>query len=332
MKLTPMVARRLLKHFLVQPLRTWRWPMYENRFLDLVSNRKLERISSPRQILRGVSDQYLLWLFAYSMNFGYQLGDLIPTMPPDDMQRNWTGKMGEATLREALHFFQIIRAMASKYSGGVAEDTKILDYGCGWGRIVRFFLRDVNYQNLWGCDCYQKAIEAARSENRWCNFELIGPFPPTPFLANTFDIIYLFSVFSHLSEDLQLKLLPEFWRILRPGGILIATTRTRDFIILCERLRQRANIPVNEDGCKRSFIGTEAFLSRYDEGLFCHSPSGGGGILEPSFYGESCIPRKYVENVWTEWFEILEYRRADRRCNQNTICCRKRQFEPSIAS
>ncbi len=320
-----MLARPILNRFLIQPARSCRWRLYERRFVRLLNSRKLEDFLAPRQFLKGASDQYLLWLCAYGSRLVDNPNGLIPTMPNDDVQRNWTGSTGETTLRQALRFFQIVRRMARRYSRDIAESVQVLDYGCGWGRIIRFFLRNVDHNNLYGCDCYPEAIEIAKRHNRWCTFEVVGPFPPTRFQPNKFDLIYLYSVFSHLSEDLHLALLQEFHRVLKPGGILIATTRTRGFILHCEKLRHQPKIPIQERGSSASFVDTASFLARYDEGRFCHSPTGGGGVLEPSFYGESCIPRKYVEHTWTQWFDLVEYRYADRKCDQNIICCRKRE-------
>src|SRR6202030_1974188 len=154
----------------------------------------------------------------------------------------------------------------------------------GWARTIRYFLRDVNHENLYGCDCYPQAVEAAAAHNKWCHFELTPPFPPTTLEANKFDLIYLYSVFSHLSEELHLALLQEFKRILKPGGILIATTRHRNFILYCRTLTQ-VNLPVQLRGSSYQFANTEEALAKYDNGMFCHSPVSGGGVLESSFYG-----------------------------------------------
>jgi SAM-dependent methyltransferase len=83
-------------------------------------------------------------------------------------------------------------------------------------------------------------IEFCRSTNRWCHFERTDFRPPTPFPADRFDLIYAFSVFSHLSEPVHEAWLGELSRILRPGGLLVVTTREREFIESphpCERIR-----------------------------------------------------------------------------------------------
>jgi SAM-dependent methyltransferase len=124
-----------------------------------------------------------------------------------------------------------------KYRGPLSPDSRVLDFGCGWGRTLRFFMRDVRRGNLYGVDCMPLAIELCRETNPWSRFALIPPLPPADLPSSHFDLVYLYSVFSHLSEDAQDQWLTEFSRVLRPGGVLIATTWPREYIERCERAR-----------------------------------------------------------------------------------------------
>lgn len=318
-----MILKKLVKHLLVKPLLTIRNPIYEVRFLEFMHTRNLSDISTPAEFFSGVSNRYMRWLFSYADAFGYDIDGYIPKSPPYDMQRNWTGFVGEEAMTEAMNFFEIVSDMTTKFANGIGRETKILDFGCGWGRIIRFFMRDVDHTNLYGVDCYPEALEMARLQNKWVNFQVISTKPPIQ-LEEKFDVIYLFSVFSHLSESLHLELLQEFSRLLKPGGLLIATTRPRSFILKSQQLRQQVNRAVHDNGGSTAFVDTDKCLSAYDAGEFCFDPSGGGGVLESSFYGETCIPLSYVNTVWSNWFEICDFRVADKKCNQNVICARKK--------
>jgi len=64
----------------------------------------------------------------------------------------------------------------------------------------------------------------------------VPALPPVEFPAGFFDIIYAYSVFSHLNEDTHLKWIEEFSRILKAGGLLLVTTQARRFIDFCESL------------------------------------------------------------------------------------------------
>ena len=208
-------------------------------------------------------------------------------------------------LTEAFAVYQLVkRQVAAHLHGPLA---RILDFGCGWGRIIRFFLRDVEPTNLWGIDCFPQMIELCQATNAWSRFALVQPFPPTTFEPDTFDLVYAYSVFSHLSEDAHLAWLGEFERILRPGGLLVATTRARDFILMCAALRANQDERFWVKGPASSFMDTPGSLERYDRGEFLYEPVGGGDVLAPSFFGETCIPRQYAQQRWSEFFEVLDY-------------------------
>src|SRR5262249_52993858 len=144
----------------------------------------------------------------------------------------------------------------------------------------RFFLRDLPPERLWGIDCAPDMIDFCRRSNRWCRFELTPPMPPTPLPAESFDFIYAFSVFSHLGEAPHLRILEELRRLLRPGGLLVVTTRPRDWFSWVLELRSRKETLWYLPPC---FPDMEKTLAEYDAGRFCHEPTGGGGVLSSSF-------------------------------------------------
>ena len=57
-------------------------------------------------------------------------------------------------------------------------------------------------------------------------FEVIPTAPPTALASGSFDLIFTISVFTHLDESMQEAWLAELARLLRPGGLLLATTHS----------------------------------------------------------------------------------------------------------
>jgi SAM-dependent methyltransferase len=212
--------------------------------------------------------------------------------------------------------------MAVKYRGPLSPDSRVLDFGCGWGRTLRFFMRDVRRGNLYGVDCMPLAIELCRETNPWSRFALIPPLPPADLPSSHFDLVYLYSVFSHLSEDAQDQWLTEFSRVLRPGGVLIATTWPREYIERCERARH-GDTRGTHPGSIPAFIGTAEWLARYDNDEYCHSAVGGGPALPSTFYGETCIPEGYVRRRWRDRFVFREFISDANRCLQSVIVVQK---------
>jgi SAM-dependent methyltransferase len=93
----------------------------------------------------------------------------------------------------------------------------VLDFGCGCGRVARYWK-----DGIYGTDYNPKLVE-------WCAANLRGEFavnefaPPLRYPDDKFDLVYAFSVFTHLTEDLQFAWMPELRRIIKPGGYLLIT-------------------------------------------------------------------------------------------------------------
>jgi SAM-dependent methyltransferase len=103
------------------------------------------------------------------------------------------------------------------------SDKRVLDFGCGAGRIVRHLPELAPQADVWGSDIDPACI-AWDSENLdpAISFVVHGETPPLPFASDTFDLVYAVSVFTHLDRHWADWLL-ELHRILAPEGILVAT-------------------------------------------------------------------------------------------------------------
>ena len=92
------------------------------------------------------------------------------------------------------------------------------------------------------------------------------------------------------------------------------------------RLARWLGRPRNEDWLsllKQGFGDIAAARRRLADGQFVHVATGGGAGLEASLYGESIIPRAYVEREWTE-LELIDFVDDPRCLPQAAIVLRKR--------
>ena len=215
----------------------------------------------------------------------------IPGLPPDDVQRNFTGDAGRSNLIEAFSFYKF----ACEASGlRRLERPRILDFGGGWGRVSRFFFRETPPDHIWIADCASEAIHWLRATGNRCNIVKNEPLPPLAGIAAGFNLIYAFSVFSHLSEQYFHAWADYLMGLLSPGGYLVFTTRGRQFIDLIERRRQNNNF----SELVTSLPHPAEMLARYESGAFQFYRAGGGGELTSDFYGEALIPRSYLEKKY----------------------------------
>jgi len=255
-------------------------------------------------------------------------GDPLPAFPPEQLQRNTTGLAGEAALRQAFHFYADVLAAAEKAGIVLGESGAVLDFGVGWGRIARFFLRDVPRERLFGIDVDPEFVALSRSLFDSPNFATCTPFPPTSLAPQSFDVVSAYSVFSHLSERACLDWMREFARVLRPGGIVAFTTRHETFFDYCE---WAATQHQSSEGYLRAlgslFPDVAVARRRYRSGEFVHATSAGvsgGGPRTEAFYGESFIPEAYVRTRFPRELELISHGFDGTRYDQAFFALRKR--------
>ena len=105
----------------------------------------------------------------------------------------------------------------------IATLNKILDFGCGCGRVIRHF-HAVTHGQLHGTDYNREAIDWCRRNLGFGHFQVNGLEPPLLYMKEEFDLVYALSVFTHLPESLQVAWMSELCRVLKPGGHLLMTT------------------------------------------------------------------------------------------------------------
>jgi SAM-dependent methyltransferase len=155
----------------------------------------------------------------------------IPTPPGDVVfvtMGHPDGALYETSvLAGGFHFREILRASGQD----PGAFTSILDFGCGTGRILKSWYVDDPRRELSGVDYNHSLIEWNQQHfPDSIHFSINQLKPPLDFEDDQFDLIYLVSVFTHLSFENQLAWLREFERILRPGASLVITLHGLNFL------------------------------------------------------------------------------------------------------
>ncbi len=128
------------------------------------------------------------------------------------------GRLGADTVRDALE----------RHGTRVEELGALLDFGCGCGRVTRAWAH-VDGPRIAGSDHDVAAVEWCRHNLPFARFEVNALAPPLVFGDASFDLVYALSVFTHLTEELQLAWAGELRRVLRPGGFLLFTVHGESY-------------------------------------------------------------------------------------------------------
>ena len=107
-----------------------------------------------------------------------------------------------------------------------------------------------------GTDYNRQSIEWCRASLPGLSFQTNEFMPPLAYDTNSFDAVYCFSVFTHLSEEAQLAWADELLRVLRPGGVLICSTHGEGNAHLLASEAERADFAA----------GKMVIQGRYEEG------------------------------------------------------------------
>lgn len=217
-----------------------------------------------------------------------------PTFPPPEFQSQLHGHFGRHSILEAASFYNFIRSQdltglqAPWFGAG-----HLLDFGAGWGRITRMFLRDFPLRHIVGYEPSNRYCSVARSNNPFVSF-LSGSYLPDGILpSNRFDLIVGWSVFSHLSMGPVTAWLAEMQRVARPGAAIVLTTWGRRFL---ERLqREQEMLAAGEDihwyskVCLAACGDLKSRVTAYDNGEFVWFTGGKSELYGEAFLSEQVL-------------------------------------------
>lgn len=105
-----------------------------------------------------------------------------------------------------------------------ARPARVLDWGCGPARMIRHMpaLLEPLSPELVGTDYNRETIAWCERALPEIEFQPNDLAPPLPFEDDSIDVLYCWSVFTHLSEEMHHRWLAEIIRVLKPGGLLVA--------------------------------------------------------------------------------------------------------------
>lgn len=173
--------------------------------------------------------------------------------------------------------FESVRNPASDYG-------RWLDFGCGPGRVARFVSEFPIVRTIHGVDVDDEAIRWNRRHMASGDYLVLTEDIALPYPDASFDVVFSVSVFSHLDEKPQFGWLREVHRVLRGGGLFLASTHS-------EKLRySRPDLTLEQH---RELNATG----------FLFAPGNGNFRSDSTFH-----TRPYLEREWGKHFRIRLHR------------------------
>jgi SAM-dependent methyltransferase len=161
-------------------------------------------------------------------------------LPPPHLRVLVAGAVdGNWFIRSGQGEAELIETALRQTGRRIGDFESILDFGCGCGRVIRHWA-SVESPAIHGADCNEALIRWCREHLAFARFSVNDPTPPLAYADKAFDFVYAVSVFTHLSEELQLSWINDLRRVLRPGGCLLVTTHGERYLgTLDKRERER---------------------------------------------------------------------------------------------
>jgi SAM-dependent methyltransferase len=188
-------------------------------------------------------------------------------------------------------FVRLERVLAEYFSKSIADFSHVLDWGCGSGRVLRYFAGNAAAK-VTGIDIDPQAIEWCRQAFPLCEFAAVNPQPPTPMAAGIFDLIYAISVLTHLREPDHIQWLEELHRISRPDAVILLTT-------FGDVGWWRGRLPWNRyaawriDGAGFYNVGPNKDIDET-------------GVADHDYYRNVFISHEYISRNWPRYFDIVD--------------------------
>jgi 2-polyprenyl-3-methyl-5-hydroxy-6-metoxy-1,4-benzoquinol methylase len=168
-----------------------------------------------------------------------------------------------------------------------ADFRHILDWGCGCGRLTRYF-RDRTPALLTGIDIDADNLAWCRAHLPFASFAEIPTVPPTMLPSNAYDLLIGISIFTHLKQEVEERWLAELQRLAEPGGVLMMTVHGN------------------------TTVGRAPYLASQQYDILCRDGfldvghnSDLGSVLDDDYYRNTLHTSDYIQANWSQYFDIL---------------------------
>jgi SAM-dependent methyltransferase len=214
---------------------------------------------------------------------------LLPSMASKEVQLSWTGAQGAQLLQQSLLFVKSIEAAFPRLVGRPLHNAAMLDFGCGWGRLIRLMLWFSHPDKIFGVDAWERSLQICADHRvpgslAQCDRVIEN----LPFENRQFDLIYAYSVFTHLSEEAMMAAQSAIRRRIKPDGLFVITIRPVEYWL---------NHPIHADS--EQFRKTSE--QHHAQGFAFVRGWGDIGDDPEGTYGDTSMSFDYLQRKWVSW-------------------------------
>jgi SAM-dependent methyltransferase len=224
-----------------------------------------------------------------------------------------------------------ISSKAKEHHHAISCAARVLDFGCGTSRILRYLVEFLPGPQYYASEVFSENVRWGQLAFPEVTYLHQSSFPPIDMDSRRFDVIYAYSIFTHLEEEFHLLWLSELYRLLKAGGLLILTVHGERVLRRCEqeydvrqsmRFEGRDYKEIVEKFTNEGYV----FYTGYDPEYLTK------GGLDAERFGIAYISKNYISRNWAKWFEVLEHVEGAVSNWQDYVVLKKRGIGGSVGS
>ncbi len=245
---------------------------------------------APQELLDAIGVGVAKLLFGYS---DIRLRRFVKETPFPDIPyaglryRVWGDPDISTFLKSGKRCSNDIKSSLTEIGENLGSFNRILDFGCGCGRVFMFLENTLKSLEFYGTDIDKEAIAWASRAHPFFKLSVNGHIPPLKYDSDFFDLILVIAVMSHFNEEDQFGWLQEFRRVLKYNGILI--------------------ISLHGQYCWKDFPASEITTLESRGFLFKSLKDPYLRQIFPKWYQAAYHNKNYVMHNYAKYFHILKY-------------------------
>lgn len=229
----------------------------------------------------------------------------IAPLPPKHLQERVVGKFVPGFAESGYDLCRELDEALAPAGKTLADFRRILDFGCGSGRVTRALKTLHPQAEVSGTDIDAEAIGwLSGNYAKYGTFVVAPHRPPMSFPDAAFDFVFGISVFTHLPKDMEGEWLDELRRIAAPGAHLVLTTHGESH---WSKLAPEIRGIVERDGFYYGDFGWNY----------------GASVSLPDFYQTAYHSTDYVRREWGKRFDVLAITPLGMGKHQDTVLLRR---------